>query len=95
MATENNIVEIRPSVIAQQINDGMKLKPLAEYYNLPVAQMKKVLQQLGLQIRKFHSPKFVIVNEEEPTQVVTDDIDPETDPNVIVAEEVVETEDNW
>ena len=41
MATENNVVEIRPSVIAQQINDGMKFKPLAEYYNLPVAQMKR------------------------------------------------------
>ncbi len=94
MATENNVVEIRPSVIAQQINDGMKLKPLAEYYNLPVTQMKKVLQQVGLQIRKFHAPKFVILNEEDSSQVVTDDIDPETDPNVILAEELVE-ENEW
>jgi hypothetical protein len=63
-------VKIVPSVLRAEIEEGMKLIPLAEKYNLPVMQMKAVLKQLGLQIRRFHTPKFIIVDEEaevEPT----------------------------
>lgn len=63
-------VKIVPSVLRAEIEEGMKLIPLAEKYNLPVIQMKAVLKQLGLQIRRFHLPKFIIVDEEaelEPT----------------------------
>lgn len=58
-------VEIKPSVLRQQVEDGMKLVELAEHYELPVAQMKRALKELGLTIRKFHKPKFVFVEEEE------------------------------
>lgn len=58
-------VEIKPSVLREQVEQGMKLDTLAEYYGLPKSQMKKALQQLGLKIRRFHEPKFVIVSEEE------------------------------
>jgi len=58
-------VEIKPSVLREQVEQGMKLDALAEYYGLPKSQMKKALQQLGLKIRRFHEPKFVIVSEEE------------------------------
>ena len=63
-------VKIVPSVLRAEIEEGLKLIPLAEKYNLPVMQMKAVLKQLGLQIRRFHTPKFIIVDEEaevEPT----------------------------
>jgi hypothetical protein len=63
-------VKIVPSVLRAEIEEGMKLIPLAEKYNLPIVQMKAVLKQLGLQIRRFHLPKFIIVDEEaelEPT----------------------------
>lgn len=61
-------VEIKPSVLREQVEQGMKLDALAEYYGLPKSQMKKALQQLGLKIRRFHEPKFVIVSEEETTE---------------------------
>lgn len=61
-------VEIKPSVLREQIEQGMKLDALAEYYGLPKSQMKKALQQLGLKIRRFHEPKFIIVSEEETTE---------------------------
>lgn len=61
-------VEIKSSVLREQVEQGMKLDALAEYYGLPKSQMKKALQQLGLKIRRFHEPKFVIVSEEETTE---------------------------
>lgn len=72
-------VEIRPSVVKQQIEDGMKKKELADYYGLPMTQMTKVLQQLGLRIKQNHLPKFVILSEDntsivEANTVVTDDM---------------------
>lgn len=63
-------VQIVPSVLRKQVGDGMKLVPLAEHYNLPVAQMKKALKTLNLKIRNFQEPKFVFT--EELTQEVLD-----------------------
>lgn len=65
-------VEIRKSVIEAQIEAGMKKKELAEYYGLPMLQMTKVLQQLGLRIKQNHLPKFVIVDDtvEEEIHVI-------------------------
>lgn len=57
-------VKIKPSVLREQIDNGMKMKELAEHYGLPVTQMKNVLKTLGLEIRKFRKPLWVI--EEEP-----------------------------
>lgn len=57
-------VKIKPSVLKEQIDNGMKMKELAEHYGLPVTQMKNVLKTLGLEIRKFRRPLWVI--EEEP-----------------------------
>lgn len=60
-------VKIKPSVLKEQIDNGMKMKELAEHYGLPVAQMKNVLKTLGLEIRKFRKPLWVI--EEEPETI--------------------------
>ena len=59
------MVTITPSVLREQVEQGMKLDALAEHYELPKTQMKKALQQLGLKIRRFHEPKFVFAEEEE------------------------------
>lgn len=80
-------VTIVPSVLRQQVEEGWKLKALAEHYGLPDAQMKRALKAQNLTIRKFHNPKFVFAEEGETTEGVTQD--------VIVGEEinhVVETE---
>ena len=95
MAEEVEVVKIIPSVLTQQINDGMKLKPLAEHYGLPVMQMKTVLRQLGLTIRKFHAPKFVIVNEEESEAYAVTEQDlkenPELKENGVVEGDIITT----
>lgn len=60
---ENSTVKIVPSELKRLVEEGKKLDWLAEYYSLPKSQMKKALQQLGLQIRKFHKPRFEFVEE--------------------------------
>mgnify|MGYP000945259061 CR=1 FL=1 len=82
-------VKIKPSVLKEQIDNGMKMKELAEHYGLPVAQMKNVLKTLGLEIRKFKKPLWVI--EEEPE--VTNQYHGEPDPEQINPLEAVTVED--
>jgi len=78
------MVTITPSVLREQVEQGMKLDALAEHYGLPKTQMKKALQQLGLKIRKLHEPKFVFAEEENNTQAQHQEI----------IEESVETTNN-
>jgi hypothetical protein len=56
-------VEIKKSVLVQQVQDGWKRKALAEHYGLPEAQMAQVLRNAGLQIRKFHAPKYQFIDD--------------------------------
>ena len=56
-------VEIKKSILAQQVEDGWKRKALAEHYGLPEAQMAQVLRNAGLQIRKFHAPKYQFIDD--------------------------------
>ena len=58
------VVTIVPSTLRQQVEEGWKLKGLAEHYGLPDLQMKKALKALNLTIRKFHNPKFVFATED-------------------------------
>ncbi len=73
------------SVLAKQVEDGMKKVELAKFYGLPMTQMTKVLQQAGLKIRKFHLPAFVLENDLVASEEVANlaPIAPET----VVAEE--------
>lgn len=57
------MVTITPSVLREQVEQGMKLDALAKHYGLPKTQMKKALQQLGLKIRRIQEPKFVFADE--------------------------------
>ena len=68
-------VEIKKSVLVQQVQDGWKRKALAEHYGLPEAQMAQVLRDAGLQIRKFHAPKYQLVDDtdlEESVEVTNE-----------------------
>lgn len=57
-------VQISFSDLKQKVDSGWKKDQLAQHFGLPMAQMTKVLQQAGLQIRKFHRPKFELVMDE-------------------------------
>ena len=56
--TNKMAVEIKKSILTQQVEEGWKRKALAEHYGLPETQMAQVLRDAGLQIRKFHAPKY-------------------------------------
>lgn len=92
-------VEIKLSVLTEQVNEGWKRTALAEHYGLPEAQMAQVLRDAGLRIRKFHAPKYQLVDDTvdnvqevgEDVSVVNDEITAET---VEVREETA-TEANW
>ena len=63
-------IKISKVDLAQKVEEGWKKAQLAEHYGLPMAQMTKVLQAAGLQIRKFHAPKFELVEEVEEVEVL-------------------------
>ena len=77
------IAEIKKSVLAQQVEEGWKRKALAEHYGLPETQMAEVLRKAGLKIRKFHAPKYQLV----------DDTEGETTEGIIEGNNVVVGED--
>lgn len=54
-------VQISYTDLKQKINAGWKKEQLSIHYGLPQAQITRVLQQTGLQIRKFHRPKFELI----------------------------------
>lgn len=64
---ETQPVSIDITVLTEQVNKGMKKAELAEFYGIPVTQMTSALKQAGLKIRKFHHPKFVLVNNNNNT----------------------------
>lgn len=76
-------VEIKKSVLTQQVEDGWKRKALAEHYEIPEMQMAQVLRRAGLKIRKFHAPKYLFV----------DDTEGETTEGIIEGNDVVVGED--
>ena len=76
-------VPIKKSILSAQVEEGMKKAELAAHYELPVAQMTKVLKAAGLKIRKFHAPKYQLV----------DDTEGETTEGIIEGNDVVVGED--
>lgn len=92
-------VEIKKSVLTEQVNSGWKRKALAEHYGLPETQMAQVLKDAGLQIRKFHAPKYQLVDDSIEEQVIENNVEEGEDVSTLieseVKEEVVETPANW
>lgn len=92
-------VEIKKSILTQQVQDGWKRSALAEHYGLPETQMAAVLKQAGLKIRKFHAPKYQLVDDtiENIEEVTGEDVN-ETLIESVVEElpaETVDTNNNW
>ena len=92
-------VEIKKSILVQQVQDGWKRKALAEHYGLPETQMAQVLRDAGLQIRKFHAPKYQLVDDtiEVVEEVTGEDVN-ETLVESVVEEtpaEAIDTDNNW
>lgn len=56
-------VEIKQSVLKEQVESGMKRLELAKFYGISENQIKVVLKAAGLRIRKFHAPTYVLIND--------------------------------
>ena len=72
----------------------MKMKELAEHYGLPVAQMKNVLKTLGLEIRKFRKPLWVIEEEPETLEAIEDLPEPTAEVEALAQQGVEEVPSN-
>ena len=84
-------VPIKKSILSAQVEGGMKKAALAAYYELPVAQMTKVLKDAGLTIRKFHAPKYEL--EDDMTEDVVENSLQEVQEDVNIDEEQVSLQD--
>ena len=56
-------IKITLSKLTEQVNEGMKLKPLAEYYGIPVSRMSAILKQANLRIRSFRGPQVTLIDD--------------------------------
>ncbi len=65
------MVPIVRAVFAAQVQEGMKKDALAEHYGLPVSHITAILKELGLTIRKFHRPKYTLVDTVEEAEAIT------------------------
>ena len=87
--TEETIPQIRISVLTEQVEQGWKRKALAEHYGLPETQMAQVLKDSGLRIRKFHAPKYQLIDDRIETIENLEEVD--EDINVVESDKVVES----
>jgi len=83
----NQPKKIVKSELASLVEAGKKRAELAEMYGLSEVAMAQVLKQAGLKIRKFHAPKWVLVDEqEETTQVAKNQLEIPFDETITVEE---------
>jgi len=91
----NTQVEISLKDLTEKVNEGWKKQQLVQHYGVSFASMGKILKEAGLRIRKFHKPKYVLVNdlsntgEDEIIEEETDIFEP-----IEVVEKEVDTSDN-
>lgn len=62
-------VRITKSDLIEKVEAGWKRDALAEHYGIPVTQMATALKQAGLRIRKFHKPKFELIDDVEIEEI--------------------------
>lgn len=58
-------VKISPKDFKEKVNQGWKREELMQHYGIKSSDVTSILKQLGLTIRKFHKPRFELVDEEE------------------------------
>ena len=83
-------VVINKDIIAAQVEAGWKKDVLAKHYELPASSITSILKTLGLKIRKFHKPAFVIDGVDSPAVTQVSETDSPTEENTKQVEEVVE-----
>ena len=89
-------IQIRLSVLTEQIEAGWKLKPLAEHYGIPVTRMREVLKSADLRIRSFRGPQIELVDDtEEPTLTPSTIVESVKDTNEVSTEELPTTEEDF
>lgn len=86
-------IQIRLSVLTEQVEEGWKLKPLAEHYGIPVSRMKDILKSADLRIRSFRGPQVELVDDTEESNINSSImVEPVKDTNEVSTEELPATE---
>lgn len=87
-------IQIKLSVLTEQVEKGWKMKSLAEYYGIPVSRMSAILKQANLRIRSFRGPQVELIDDtEEPTLTPSTMIKSVKDTNEVSTEELPTTEE--
>lgn len=60
-------VKITKSDFTEKVNQGWKREQLQEHYGIKSSDVTAILKQLDLKIRKFHKPRFELVDDEVET----------------------------
>lgn len=98
-------IQITKSDLSAKVEAGWKKAQLARHYGLPVAQMTRVLKEANLTIRKFHAPKYVLVEDAvegaAPSEPIVEGVIPEDTEEVVletttaeITEPMAEEEEN-
>lgn len=86
-------IQIKLSVLTEQIEAGWKLKPLAEHYGIPVSRMRDILKSADLRIRSFRGPQVELVDDTEESNINSSImVEPVKDTNEVSTEELPATE---
>ena len=57
------VKQIKKSELTNLIEQGYKMKELAEYYGIPVTRMKNIVKQAGLRIKSNRGETVVLVDD--------------------------------
>ncbi len=60
-STTKTAKTVSKAQLTAMVDSGSKKQEIAEYYGLNMAQTTNLLKSVGLKIRKFHAPAFIIV----------------------------------
>lgn len=85
-------IQIKLSVLTEQVEEGWKLKPLAEHYGIPVSRMRDILKSADLRIRSFRGPQVELVDDTEEEEKEEVFVEPVKDTIEVPTEELPETE---
>ena len=88
-------VKITKSDFTEKVNQGWKREQLQEHYGIKSSDVTAILKQLGLKIRKFHKPRFELVDDEVETidhTVSSQDVENNPDAGLTEGEDIQITE---
>lgn len=61
-STTTGTIQVSKAALTKLVEEGSKKEDISTHFGLTPAQTTKMLKQAGLTIRKFHKPKFTLID---------------------------------